>query len=772
MAKNFEHVSHIKSKLPKENINPEEFYGLTPTVDNSDAEGSSPIKVKFPKLPTKDNLIEGEIAVNYLKGHETLSIKNSEDEIVGFVNENEFFQAQEIISSALGQEKNDRIESISKLEEKIDKLNDISEENAKNIEDNELVISAALNDLNDRINDIDGGGNARYEELSNKIDNLSESVDNRFDTFDENIEKLELVISSSLNDLNTRIRELDEDSDAAFEDINSKIDAINQRIDDEAEEFNKGIDDLELVVSSSLNDLNSRIDELSNNSETQAEETNAKFDEVNQRIDDNELVISAALNDLNTRIIKHNDETYTKQEVNDLTSNFFDNVSYNSDSKEIIFRNGLDVIATIDATNFIKDGMVSNVEISEGNLVITFNTDAGKLPISIPLTSIFDPANYYDKTSADSTFATQTVVNEEIAARTAADEAINSTLETKADKVDTYTKSEVDNQFDEIEHTVSASLNDLNTRIEELSTNTTNQFTAINERMTDFDEGIDDLELVVSSSLNDLNDRIEDLKNTQIANVEANIQTLRNDMEDDELVISSSLNDLNTRMISLSNNIDSVENDVTTIKHDSYFDEELGIPLWWNGSKYVDNNGFTPGLKKGPSASRPTNLISDDNGYVYYDTDMNVNIIWDGEKWTQGGIPKLLSETGEATTLGALPSVEFEPYITSESGYATLFCNLRSSQVPFEIGYCYTNNAEVALPTIRDNKTNFGQPYTVQYDYGYVVYRGQNTLVASATNPIFIRCYFHYTAPISEKYVLYSDVYKFDGSTFEKYTRP
>lgn len=299
MAKNFEHVSHIKSKLPKENINPEEFYGLTPTVDNSDAEGSSPIKVKFPKLPTKDNLIEGEIAVNYLKGHETLSIKNSEDEIVGFVNENEFFQAQEIISSALGQEKNDRIESISKLEEKIDKLNDISEENAKNIEDNELVISAALNDLNDRINDIDGGGNARYEELNNKIDNLSESVDNRFDTFDENIEKLELVISSSLNDLNARIRELDEDSDAAFEDINSKIDAINQRIDDETEEFNKGIDDLELIVSSSLNDLNSRIEDLKN---TQIANVEENIQTLRNDMEDDELVISSSLNDLNTRI--------------------------------------------------------------------------------------------------------------------------------------------------------------------------------------------------------------------------------------------------------------------------------------------------------------------------------------------------------------------------------------------------------------------------------------------------------------------------------------
>ena len=571
MAKNFEHVSHIKSKLPKENINPEEFYGLTPTVDNSDAEGSSPIKVKFPKLPTKDNLIDGEIAVNYLKGHETLSIKNSEDEIVGFVNENEFFQAQEIISSALGQEKNDRIESISKIEEKLDNLNDISKENAKNIEDNELIISAALNDLNDRINDIDGGGNAKYEELSNEIDNLSENVDNRFNIFDKNVENLELVISSSLNDLNTRIRELDEDSDAAFEDINSKIDAINQRIDNEAEEFNKGIDDLELIVSSSLNDLNSRIEELSNNSETQ-------FDEVNQRIDDNELVISAALNDLNTRIIKHNAETYTKQEINDLSSNFFDDVEYDSNSKKIIFRNGSETIATIDATDFIKDGMVSNVEISEGNLVITFNTDAGKEPISIPLTDIFNPANYYNKTEVDSKLDSKAdasnvytkseadgkfLTEHQSLADYATIETMNTALGQKANVSDIYTQTEIDNKLaakadasnvytksevDNMELVISSSLNDLNTRIEELSSNNTNQFTAINERMTDFDEGIDDLELIVSSSLNDLNSRIEDLKNTQIANVEENIQTLRNDMEDDELVISSSLNDLNTRI--------------------------------------------------------------------------------------------------------------------------------------------------------------------------------------------------------------------------------
>ena len=42
-----------------------------------------------------------------------------------------------------------------------------------------------------------------------------------------------------------------------------------------------------------------------------------------------------------------------------------------------------------------------------------------------------------------------------------------------------------------------------------MSSDNTNQFTAIDERMTYFDEGIDDLELIVSSSLNDLNTRVE-----------------------------------------------------------------------------------------------------------------------------------------------------------------------------------------------------------------------------------------------------------------------
>ena len=78
----------------------------------------------------------------------------------------------------------------------------------------------------------------------------------------------------------------------------------------------------------------------------------------------------------------------------------FGHVVYDSTNKRINFyanSSSTSVIEYIDATGFVKDGMVSNVEISGGNLVITFNSDSGKEAISIPVTSIFNPNNYYTK---------------------------------------------------------------------------------------------------------------------------------------------------------------------------------------------------------------------------------------------------------------------------------------------------------------------------------------------------------------------------------------
>lgn len=77
---------------------------------------------------------------------------------------------------------------------------------------------------------------------------------------------------------------------------------------------------------------------------------------------------------------------------------------YNPSTKKITFKNASNTELPnmeIDASAFIKDGMVNNVVIQNGNLVVSFNTDAGKEDISIPLSSIFDSGNYYTKTQTD-----------------------------------------------------------------------------------------------------------------------------------------------------------------------------------------------------------------------------------------------------------------------------------------------------------------------------------------------------------------------------------
>ena len=201
MAKNFEHISHIKSKVTKV-VEPEEFYGLTPTADNSDNAGSSPVKLNIAKRPLSVDIIEGEIAVNYKKGHETLTIKNDENEIVGFVNENELYETQEIIAKGLGKLREESSSNFSNLEERVTNVENKMEDFEEGIDDLELVISSSLNDLNSRINAVE-----------DEVDNLNTKIDENYASLTKVIDDDGLVISSSLNDLNTRLIDVEDMGD-------------------------------------------------------------------------------------------------------------------------------------------------------------------------------------------------------------------------------------------------------------------------------------------------------------------------------------------------------------------------------------------------------------------------------------------------------------------------------------------------------------------------------------------------------------------------------
>ena len=95
---------------------------------------------------------------------------------------------------------------------------------------------------------------------------------------------------------------------------------------------------------------------------------------------------------------------FTDANVSELANSVV-NATYNSNTKKLIFTKNNNETVEIDATPFIKDGMVNSVSIVDGYLVITFNTDAGKETIRIPVTDIFDLSNYYDKDDVDGLLA-------------------------------------------------------------------------------------------------------------------------------------------------------------------------------------------------------------------------------------------------------------------------------------------------------------------------------------------------------------------------------
>lgn len=161
-------------------------------------------------------------------------------------------------------------------------------------------------------------------------------------------------------------------------------------------------------------------------------------------------------------------------------SPYFDGAEYDPETREIKFYHNGEVKTQIDATPFIKDGMVSNVRLENGYLIVTFNTDAGKEPISIEIGSIFEPSNYYTKAEIDDNFqpkgnyvsastytsftsTTNASINNlrtnklDASAYTPSDLSNYYTKDEVYSKGETYKRNEIDDNFQPIGNYVSAS---------------------------------------------------------------------------------------------------------------------------------------------------------------------------------------------------------------------------------------------------------------------------------------------------------------------------
>lgn len=102
MSKNIDHLQHIKSNVV--------------------IEGK-------PKLPTAEVLVDGELAVNYAEGYETISLRNSNNGITTFSSD-DYYTKKKLGSGFTGVNSANTVTSV--------------------IEENEEIISSALNDLEER----------------------------------------------------------------------------------------------------------------------------------------------------------------------------------------------------------------------------------------------------------------------------------------------------------------------------------------------------------------------------------------------------------------------------------------------------------------------------------------------------------------------------------------------------------------------------------------------------------------------------------------------
>ena len=92
--------------------------------------------------------------------------------------------------------------------------------------------------------------------------------------------------------------------------------------------------------------------------------------------------------------------------------NLANKLEWDSNAKSLKLYSGNHLLATVDGTTWVKDGMVESAAIVGNNLEITFNTDSGKEKISVPLTDVFNPDNYYNKTEIDSKFENVSISDE------------------------------------------------------------------------------------------------------------------------------------------------------------------------------------------------------------------------------------------------------------------------------------------------------------------------------------------------------------------------
>lgn len=76
-------------------------------------------------------------------------------------------------------------------------------------------------------------------------------------------------------------------------------------------------------------------------------------------------------------------------------------VRLSSDNQYIIFYHDMTEICRIEANKLVATGLLTGVELKENFLEMKFNLNGTERTVSVPLSQIFSPGDYYTKTEVD-----------------------------------------------------------------------------------------------------------------------------------------------------------------------------------------------------------------------------------------------------------------------------------------------------------------------------------------------------------------------------------
>ena len=443
-----------------------------------------------------------------------------------------------------------------------DSVNDAFGKIQKQILDNEEAIAAGLNDLDRRVSENAEAiaQNTGVTVLSATVQSFSSATYSMFNRFGDNI---------------TNINEGVHDLSAATIDLSGAVMSMSAKTNGVLTLNLNGVEQGKYCPSASTTINLEAIQEVTGEDvlltgyelATGATEeelavvatdtVNDAFGKIQKQIYDNEVVTAGALNDLNDKITDLSGAVITLEDivsgggasshdvevlsgdvislsavvVNNQTkiqtlsgdvADCFDGAEYVSSARTIIFKHGGVAKGSIDASDFIKDGMVSSVTVSNGNLVISFNTDAGREDITLSLSQIFNPDNYYNKTEIN---------------------ALSGVVANNVTNINNVSGSVVNN------------LNKINNLSGAVANNVTN-ISNLSGAVVNSANNISNLSGAVVNNLNKINNLSGSVENLSgaVVNNRNDINSLSASLIDNELVIAASLNDLNGRVVALSGN--------------------------------------------------------------------------------------------------------------------------------------------------------------------------------------------------------------------------